>query len=78
MNLSAIKTGTIFLGIAMLRHPAFGRRFGLVSTVLALAALVGVYVLGVGSAFHAPLGLFALIVVPLIIGWKLYSLSRTV
>ena len=71
-----LTTGYVLLGIAMLRHPAFGKRLGLVSTVLALAALVGVYILGVGSALYAPLGLFALIVVPLILGWRLYSLSR--
>lgn len=45
-------------------------------TGLALAALVGVNVPGVGSALYAPIGLFALIVVPPMLGWRLKTLSR--
>lgn len=68
--------GYILAGIAMLRHPAFGKRIGAVVIALALAALVGLFFLGVHSLSYAPLGLFVLIILPLTLGWKLYRLSR--
>jgi len=71
-----VAIGYILFGIAMLRNPAFGKRFGGVTMVLALAGLVGVYLLGINSIFFAPLGLFVLIFLPILLGWKVYSLSR--
>ncbi len=69
--------GYILFGIAMLRNPAFGKRIGGVVIVLALAGLVGLYLLGIDSLLYAPLGLFVLIVLPIFLGWKVYSLSKT-
>jgi len=71
-----VSIGYILFGIAMLRNPAFGKRFGGVTMVLALAGLVGVFLLGINSIFFAPLGLFVLIFLPILLGWKVYSLSR--
>lgn len=68
--------GYILLGIAMLWNPAFGKRLGGVTIVLALAGFVGLYLLGIDSILFAPLGLFVLILIPLLLGWKVYSLSR--
>jgi hypothetical protein len=68
--------GSIVLGIAMIRNPAFGRRLGGITIVLSLASLAGLYLLGLDSILFVPLGLFGYIVVPLLLGWKLYSLSR--
>jgi hypothetical protein len=68
--------GYILIGIAMLRNPAFGQRFGGITIVLALAGLVGLYLLGIDSILFAPLGLFVFIILPILLGWKVYSLSR--
>ncbi|HEX6350357.1 MAG TPA: hypothetical protein VF160_13325 [Candidatus Dormibacteraeota bacterium] len=70
-----LTTGYILLGVAMLRNPAFGRTFGVVTAVLGLAGVVGVYLLGVSSLLFAPLGLFVLIVLPLLLGLKIYRLA---
>jgi hypothetical protein len=67
--------GYITLGTVMLRNPAFGKRFGGITIVLALAGLVGVYPLGIDSILFAPLGLFVFIILPILLGWKVYSLS---
>lgn len=67
----------IVLGGAMLRNPAFGKGFGGLSIVLGLAGLVGVYLLGITSSVFAPLGLGVLIILPFVLGWKVYRLSRS-
>lgn len=67
--------GFVFLGVAMLRNAAFGRGFGGLSIGLGLAGLVGVYLLGIASAAFAPLGLAVLIILPALLGWKLFRLS---
>jgi hypothetical protein len=71
-------TGYILLGIAILRNPAFGKILGGVTIALALAGLAGLYLLGIDSALFAPLGLFVFILLPVLLGWKVYSLSRAV
>ncbi len=68
--------GYVAFGFAMLRNLAFGKRFGIIAIVLGLAGLVGVYALGITSSAFAPLGLFILIILPILLGWKLYSLSK--
>ncbi len=70
-----LTTGYVLLGVAMLGNPAFGRTFGVVTGVLGLAGLVGVYLLGVSSLLFAPLGLFVLIVLPALLGVKIYRLA---
>ena len=69
--------GYILLGLAMLRNPSFGKSFGGVSMVLGLAGLVGVYLLGITSALFAAFGLGVLIILPFLLGWKVYRLSRS-
>jgi hypothetical protein len=69
--------GYILLGMAMLWHPFFGKRLGGVTIVLALVGLVGIVLLGIDSLLFAPLGLFVFITLPILLGWKVYSLSRT-
>ena len=66
----------IALGMTMLRAPAFGKGVGGVSVVLGMVGLVA-------AAFNmvdpSPIGaicVFALIVFHLVLGWKVYSLSR--
>ena len=70
----------IVLGVAMLRAPAFGRRFGWVRIVLGVIGLVGV----VASLFLAGeigvqimgIAVFANLIFLPLFGWKVYSLSR--
>jgi hypothetical protein len=61
----------------MLRTPAFGKGFGGVSVVLGVLGVVAATVLLIDP--HSPIavvGVFALIVFHLVLGWKVYRLSR--
>ncbi len=68
--------GFVVLGLAMCRHRAFGWRLGGLTTVLGLAGVVGVCVLGIGSLLFAPLGLVILLILRFLLGWKVFGLSR--
>lgn len=77
VGLLLVPTGLIALGIALLRTPAFGRGFGGISVALGLAGVLAVSVVLVDSASPmAFVGVLALIVFHLVLGWKLYNLSR--
>jgi hypothetical protein len=71
-----LSTGIIVLGVAMLRAPAFGNGFGGLTMVLGAAALVGGFFFGVTSFLAALLVVPIYIVLPILLGWKLYRLSR--
>ena len=77
VGLLLVPIGVIALGVAMLGAPAFGRGFGGVSVVVGVVGVVAASVLLVDplspSAF---VGVLSLIVFHLVLGWKLYSLSR--
>jgi hypothetical protein len=77
VGLVLLPIGLIALGVAMLGAPAFGKGFGAVSVVLGVVGVVAASVLLVDplspSAF---VGVLALIVFHLVLGWKVYSLSR--
>jgi len=70
----------IALGVAMLRAPAFGRRFGGVSIVLGVIGLVGVvaslFVAGEIGVQLMGVAVFANIIFLPLFGWKVYRLSR--
>jgi uncharacterized protein DUF4386 len=77
VGLLMLPIALIVLGVAMLRAKAFGKVFG--------GASVGLGVVGVVAAFAvvvdplspiAPVGVLALIIFNLVLGWKVYSLSR--
>jgi hypothetical protein len=76
-GLVLVPIGYIALGVAMLGTPAFGKGFGWVSVALGVIGVVAASVLLVDplspSAF---LGVLALIVFHIVVGWKVYSLSR--
>ena len=77
VGLLLVPIGLIALGMAMLRTPAFGKGFGGISVALGLAGVVAASVLLVDSASPvAFVGVLALIVFHLVLGWKLYTLSR--
>jgi hypothetical protein len=76
-GLLLVPIGLVSLGVAMLGAPAFGKGIGAVSVVLGVIGVVAASVLLVdplsASAF---VGVLALIVFHLVVGWKLYALSR--
>lgn len=61
----------------MLRTPAFGNGFGGLSVLLGVAGVVaGIILLADPLSPIAAVGIFALIIFHLVLGWKVYSLSR--
>ncbi|MBA3423864.1 MAG: DUF4386 family protein [Rubrobacter sp.] len=69
--------GIIALGVAMLGDPAFGKGFGGVSVVLGVFGVLAASVLLVDPISPiAFVGILTLIVFHLVLGWKVYSLSR--
>jgi hypothetical protein len=76
-GLVILPTGLIALGIAMLGAPAFGKGFGGASAALGLVGGVAACVVLVDPASPIfPVGIFALIIFHLVLGWKVYSLSK--
>jgi hypothetical protein len=77
VGLLLVPIGFIALGVAMLGTPTFGKGFGGVSVALGVVGVVAASVLLVDplspSAF---VGVLALIVFHLVLGWNIYSLSR--
>ena len=70
--------GVIALGVAMFKAPAFGKGFGGLSVVLGVVGVVAASVLLLVDprSLVAIAGVFALIVFHLVLGWKVYRLSR--
>jgi len=76
-GLVILPTGLIALGIAMLGAPDFGKGFGGVSVALGVAGGVAACFILVDPASPIfPIGVFALIFFHLVLGWKVYSLSK--
>lgn len=76
-GLFILPTGLIALGVAMFGAPDFGKGFGGVSVALGVVGGVAACVLLADPASPiAAVGVFALIVFHLVLGWKVYSLSR--
>jgi hypothetical protein len=77
VGLLLVPIGFIALGVAMLGVPAFGTGFSGVSVVLGVVGVVAASVLLVDPlSLSAFVGVLALIVFHLVVGWKVYSLSR--
>jgi hypothetical protein len=70
----------IVIGVAMLRAPVFGRRFGGVSIALGVIGVVGVvaslFVTGETGVQVMGIAVFTNIIFLLLFGWKVYRLSR--
>ncbi len=76
-GLLLLPIGIIALGVAMFKAPAFGKGFGGLSVVLGVAGVVAGSVLLVDPrSLVAVVTVFALIVFHLVLGWKVYRLSR--
>jgi hypothetical protein len=77
VGLVFLPVSLIALGVAMLGDPVFGKGFGGVSVVLGVAGVVAATVLLVDPLSPiAVVGVLALIIFHLVLGWKVYSLSR--
>jgi len=66
----------IVLGVAMLKTPTFGKVFGAISVVIGLIGVIGLAVISIDSGAFAIFAILGFIVYPVILGWKVYSLSR--
>ena len=76
-GLVLLPIGVIALGVAMFKAPAFGKGFGGLSVVLGVVGVVPASVLLVDPPSPvAVVVMLALIVFHLVLGWKVYSLSR--
>jgi hypothetical protein len=72
-----VTIGLIALGVAMLGTPAFGKGFGGVSAVLGVVGLVAAALQIVDPSSMIGAGsFFAIVIFYLVLGWKVYSLSR--
>lgn len=72
-----LAAGLIMFGAAMFQNSSFGKRIGTATMVLSIVALPGISLVSV--ALDNPKDLFFVILVlvlPLVLGLKLYSLSR--
>jgi hypothetical protein len=72
-----LSVGFILLGVAMFRSPSFGKILGGVSTAFGVAGLFALASFAVDSAAFSPFALLTFAVFPLLMGWKVYSLSKT-
>jgi hypothetical protein len=68
--------GYIVIGTAMFRAPAFGKIVGGLTTVFGAIALVVVSFFGITSYLAAVLLVPVFIVLPVMLGWKVYRLSK--
>ena len=72
-----VPIGLITLGVAMLGAPAFGKGFGGLSVVLGVVGLVAAVLQMVDPSSMIGAGsYFAILIFYLVLGWKVYSLSR--
>ena len=72
-----LSIGFILLAVAMFGAPAVGKILGGLTAVFGVVGLVGVSLFAVTSALFALPALLTFVIFPLLIGWKVYSLSRT-
>ncbi len=74
-GLLVLPLGLIAYGLAMRATPAFGTRFGGLTLGLGLIAFASAVINLVEVSDIAAIGVFALIIFHLIVGWKTYRLS---
>jgi hypothetical protein len=68
--------GFVILGLAMWRSPNFGPGYALVSAAFGVAGLVALAFFAVDSAGFSPFALLTFAVFPLLLGTRVYGLSR--
>ncbi len=76
MGFIFLTVGMILLGVAMVRSFAFGRRFGGAGILIGVVGLAGTSMFSPDSVMFAPFAAIVVIVYPLLMGWKVYRVSR--
>lgn len=77
VGLVLVPIGIMLIGSAMLKSPAFVRGYGVFSIVIGLVgALTAAFDIVVGTSQIAAIGVLGLIGFHLIVGWRLYAVSR--
>jgi magnesium-transporting ATPase (P-type) len=77
VGLVLLPIGLIALGVAMQGTPAFGKGFGKLTVGLGVIGVIAAAVVLIDPLSPvAPLGVFALIIFNLVVGWKVYRLSK--
>lgn len=71
-----LSVGFIILGLAMLKASGFGRAYGGLTTAVGVVGLIGVAATPVTSAIFAIPAALTFVVFPLLLGWKVYALSK--
>ncbi len=71
-----LSVGFIILGVAMLRALGFGRFLGGLTCGIGVVGLIGVAVVPVTSAVFAVPAALTFVLFPLLLGWKVYALSK--
>ncbi len=71
-----LSVGFIILGLAMLKAAGFGKVLGGVTVAIGIVGLIGVAAFPVTSAMFAIPAALTFVVFPLLLGWKVYALSR--
>jgi hypothetical protein len=71
-----LSVAMVVLGVAMLKAPNFGKRVGTLVSVLGGEALFVTSVFGVTSFLVALLLIPVFVVIPIALGWKVYSMSK--
>lgn len=71
-----MSVGFIALGLPMRKAPAFGRYLGAATSVLGVAGVVGISLFSVTSASFGIFGVLIFVVLPILLGWKVFRLSR--
>ena len=76
-GLLLVPIGLIGLGVAALKAPAFGKGYGGLSVALGGVALAAAFALVSDVSEIAVVAMLSLIVFHIVLGWKVYSLSKT-
>jgi len=71
-------TGIIVLGVSMLKAPSFGRGYGGLTVALGVASVVAGFFFVTTSVVAAIVIVPIYIVLPILLGWKVYRLSKVV
>jgi hypothetical protein len=71
-----LSVGFVLLGLAMLKTPGLGARFGGMTSLFGLAGLVGVALFAVDSAMFSIFAILTFVLFPLLIGWKVFRLAK--
>ncbi|HEV2317079.1 MAG TPA: hypothetical protein VGV89_05845 [Thermoplasmata archaeon] len=71
-----LSVGFIFLGTAMWKALGYGKALGAVTAAIGVVGLIGVASFPVTSASFALPAALTFVVFPLLVGWKVFALSR--